>query len=97
MSLTLFGLGCIVAARSALVPLRKSLRAPDGILVRDVEQRGRALNAIREIDHELQRLALLIDPSCGVAVDGASVRGPAGDLQVHEGNVVLDVNGEKSA
>lgn len=97
MSLTLFGLGSIAAARAALAPLRRSLRAPDGLLSRDLERRGRALNALGEVDHQLQRLALLIDPSCGVAVDGASVQGGTGDLHVHEGNVVLDVNGEKSA
>lgn len=84
MSLTLFSLGCIVAARSALAPMRKSLRAPDGILSHDLERRERALNALGEVDHHLQRLALLIDPTAPANI-------------VHEGNVVLDAPGEKSA
>lgn len=83
MSLTLFGLGCIVDARKGLAPLRASLSDPKGLISQDSERRGRALNALGEVDHHLQRLALLIDPSVSAVV--------------HEGNVVLDAPGEKSA
>jgi hypothetical protein len=62
MSATLTALGCLVAARAALAPLRRMLRAPDGLLAADPGRRGRALNALAEIEHQLQRLVVVIDP-----------------------------------
>ncbi len=75
MSATLTALGCLVATRAALAPLRRMLRAPDGLLATEPGRRTRALHALAEIEHHLQRLVVAIDPGSapGALADDADV------------------------
>jgi len=51
----------IAVVRSALVPLRALSRAADEVL--PAHRRGAIANAVREIEHQLGRIAIALDPS----------------------------------
>ena len=78
-------LACIFAARAALLPVRRALRAVEGLLARDDARHARARNALTEIDHHLGRLAYAIDPSSapGAPADDAEAPGAMGGFQAH--------------
>ena len=85
MSAPLTALGCLVAARAALAPLRRMLRAPDGLLATEPGRRGRALNALAEIEHQLQRLVVAIDPGSAPGALATDADTPAGATVAQHG------------